>query len=610
MSGSRCGPTGRWTVDGVRSVPNLRVLGRIAAHDTIGIVQERLEAVAAGLSEASPESEGWQLGVEEFDRFRAQDDVERALWVLTAVAAVMLAIATINAANLLLVRATARQGELAVRLALGASRARLVRQTVSEALVLVGAGGLVAVFLARAVLATLVGLLPRQVTFFLTNEIVIETRVLAFALLATAAVGAAMSIVPALRATGHARDAVCRAGTTGRATISLRQVLVVGQVAMTLALLAVAGLMISSFLRLMAVDPGYDPVGLLQVGIDLPAERYQDDRARRGFFDTLTDRIAAQSAVSHVALADGVPPHSGFMFNVSLQAEGEALRTFPDELLPVAWVDAAFFATLGTPIVAGRSFTAEDAEQPGNVIIDRAMARFLWGVENPIGRRFRFDANDGPWLTVVGLVGDLKLLGQDDRNHTMELFYPLQRDEAYEYMTLLIRSTAEPAALVAAIRRAVRALDADLPIALIETGTRALAGANDKPRFFLLLMSLFAALSLILAVIGIYATVAFGVRQRRRELGIRGALGARGPQLQALILRQGLRLVATGVALGLVGALALGAAARSLLFNTEPTDPLTLASVAVVMLLSAVVACWIPARRATRVDPVEALRAD
>lgn len=595
---------------GVQPLRSFQLVGRLAPGDTIARARERIAAIATAMPRTSAESEDWQAGVVSFGQFRAASDVERALWVLTAVAAVMLAIATVNAANLILARAMARRGELATRMALGASRARLVRQTLAEALVLVGAGGVLALLLARAALGTLVGLLPSAVTFRLASEIAIDTRVLAFALATTTVAGIGMSVVPALRITSAARAALGRNDTIGRSAVWKRHVLLVSQVAMTMTLLAMAGLVTSSFLRLTAVDPGYNPAGLIQMSLSLPSVGYPDTATRRAFFDSLVDRIAALPTVTSVTLADGLPPDSGFANGVELEAEGVTSRAFPDTLLPFATVDTEFFATFETDIVAGRSFTEEDADQPDNVIIDRTLASFLWSAENPIGRRFRVHSGRGPWLTVVGLVGDLKLLGQDDRSGTMDIFYPLQRGRAGSYMALVIRSTGEPLALIPELRGLVRALDADLPIYELTTATGALAEANDKPRFFLLLMSLFAGMSLMLALVGIYSTLAFSVRQRRRELGIRGALGARAPQLQALVLRQGLRLVAAGITIGLLGALALGAVARSLLFNTEPTDPLTLTTVAVVMLLSAAVACWIPARRATRVDPVEVLRAD
>jgi putative ABC transport system permease protein len=612
------GPAQAWvpmlpdgSIDGVEPLRFASLLGRLPDGVEAASVQERLDALAAGFASGDPQPDGWAVRTRVFDNWRANADVERALWVLTGAVAVMLLIATVNAVNLLLVRATARRHETALRIAIGASRGRLVRQLLTENLVLIAAGGLLAFVLARAVLGSIVGLLPSEVTFFLTSSVVVNGRVLLFALVVTALAGLLLSVVPALRAGTQAHAADIGRASASRSTAWLRNGLVIAEVAMTVAMLIGAGLLVNSFLRLTSVDPGYDPAPLVQISLSLPDAGYPDTAARRAFFDTLGERFAAIPGVAAASLADGVPPGAGFTFGVTPQAEGQEPKELPALFIPQASVDDSFFAALGAPVVAGRSFTAEDTRESGHVIIDREMARFFWGDQSPIGRRFRIDADDEyPWLTVVGMVEDIKLMGQDDRRGSMDLFYPLPRDAARSFMSIVVRTAVDPSTLVPAMRDAVRQLDPDLPIYRLQTGEQALAEVNDEPRFFLLMMSIFAAIALGLALIGTYGVLAFTVRQRRRELGVRVALGARGGQIEAMVLKQGVGLAAAGVLLGLLAAWSLSGVARSLLFGIEPTDPLTFAAVAAIMLACAAAACWVPARRATRVDAVEVLRAE
>lgn len=612
------GPASAWvplrsdgTYDGANPLTVLSLLMRPADGLDADAVQERLDALASGLAAGDPRPDGWQVRARPFDNFRANTDVERALWVLTGAVAVMLLIAVVNATNLFLVRASARRHEIALRVALGASRTRIVRQQLTENLVLVAAGGLLAVALSRLVLDSIVGLLPSEVTFFLAGEIAVNGRVLGFALAATGIAGLLAGLIPAIYGSTTARAAHSSRDSGSRSGNWLRNGLVVAEIAMTVALLVGAGLMINSFLRLTAVDPGYNPATMAQLSISLPPEAYPDSVAQRRFFDDLRDRIAGLPGVTTASLADGVPPDSGFSFGITPQAEGQDPKELPGLMLPFASVDAGFFRALETPIVAGRGFNSEDTEESGHVIVDREMARFFWGQESPIGRRFRLDADDDSrWLTVVGMVDDVKLMGQDDRRGGMDLFYPLPGDEARSFMSIVIRAVHSPEGTLPMIRGAVREIDPDLPIYELTTGVQALAAVNDKPRFFLMMMTIFAAIALGLALIGTYGTLAFTVRQRHRELGVRIALGAGSRAVQGMVLKQGLGLAALGVTLGVTIALGLGGLARSLLFQVEPTDPVTFATVAIVMLSCAAVACWIPARRATRVDPVQVLRAD
>jgi predicted permease len=591
-----------------RPLGALSIVARLPEGIEIAAAQERFAAVSSGLEADDPQERGWQVRLAPLDDFRANRDVQRALWILTGAVGVMLLIATINATNLLLLRAASRRPETSVRMALGASRARLVRQHATESLVLVGAGVLLAVLLARLILGSLVDLLPSEVTAFLTSNIAINGRVLAFALAVASITGVMLSLLPALRATATPSSTGGRASTSPRGT-RLRNFLVVAEVAMTVTLLVGAGLFINSFLRLTAVDTGYEPERMIQLSVSLPAETYPDRGARVAFFRRLKEALGALPGVTAIALADGVPPGGAITFGVTPRPEGQEPKDLPELFIPRVWVEPEFFEVIGTPIVAGRGFTGEDTPESGNVVVDRDMSHFLWGDESPIGRRFKIE-DDDPWLTVIGMVDEAKIMGKDDRQGSIDLFELLPPESMRSYMSVVMRAGVEPAALLPQIRRTVHDLDPVLPISRLATGDERLAEELDKPRFYLLMMSNFAAIALALAVIGTYGVLAFAVRQRRRELGVRLALGASGGRLVGMVLRQGMVLAGIGVVLGLAGALAVGRVAASLLFELEPTDPLTFVAVAAVMLACAALACWLPARRATRVDPVEVLRAE
>ncbi|MGD8329281.1 MAG: ABC transporter permease [Acidobacteriota bacterium] len=578
-------------------------------------VQARLDASLPALEEQGVAFEGSSSAlIRPLDSFRANPDVRRALWVLTGAVGIMLLIAAVNAANLLLLRATTRAPEDAVRLALGASRGRLVRQHLTENLLLVAAGGVVALALARGVLGAIVRLLPREITSFLTGPVTLDARVLVFTLAVTAIAGVFLSLVPALRATRSAQPQLAGARTSAApGTSLLRNALVVAEVTLTVILLVGAGLMINSFLRLTSVDPGYEPEDLLQLSLSLPPTTYPDGPSQVRFSRELADRVRTIPGVARVALSNGSPPGAGALyFGMTPQAEGHDPKPYPGDFMNIIRVDEAFFRTMGSVLVSGRDFTTTDGSESGNIIVDRDTARFFWGDEDPVGRRLKLDSDepDDPWVTVIGVVNDFKLWGLDDRQGSLDLFYPLSDQSGRSYVVLTARTDVRPEDLFAQVRAAVRDLDPELPIYDLTTGARSLAASVDKPRFFLRMMVIFAALALGLAVIGTYGVLAFTVRRRHRELGVRIALGAHAGKLQAMVLRQGLRLAAVGVVLGTAAALALGRLAQALLFEVEPTDPLTFALVAVVMLFCAALACWVPARRATHVDPVEVLRAE
>ncbi len=588
----------------------IRIVAAIPDGQSIDQLELRLAAIGDGLQGVDPDPAGWSLRAAPLDSFRANADVTRALWMMTAAVSVLLGVAMLNAINLLLARASRRAADIVVRAALGASRARLIRQELTETLVLVGLGGAAAVVLAFGLVQAIAGLLPSEITSFLVGNVAVDQRALAFALGVTTIVGVVLGVLPGWRATGGGlAGRSTRWSSAERSSTRLRGSLVVAQIAMSVTLLVVAGLLIRSFVRLTAVDPGYDARNLLQVSIELPGHSYGDPVARGHFFRALRDELHSLPGVVSASLANGVPPEPAISFGLRPQADGREPRPLPQDYLPSATVDEEFFPTLGVPIVVGRNFTDADGLDGDKVIVDRALARFLFNGTSAVGRRFRLDS-DRPWLTVVGMIEDLKLIGQDDRRGSMDLFYPSAAHRGWGYMSVIMRTAGPPTDVAPEVRRVIRGLDPAVPVDVLVTGTQALVDSVDKPRFFLRMMSSFALIALVLAAIGTYGVLEFAVRERRREIGVRIALGANAGDVRRMVLGDGLRLAVTGLTLGIGGALVAGRAAASLLFEVAPADLATLAGVGLLMLATATLACALPAARAMRLDPVEVLRSE
>jgi putative ABC transport system permease protein len=590
------------------------VIGRLPAELPLEDAGDRAKRMAEGLGVIDPRFAEWTIRVGRHDDWRANPEVRQALWTLAAAVVLMWLIALGNGVNLLSVRSAARRREIALRMSLGASRLRLLRQLLTESVALALIGGVVAVLLAQASLGAVMQLMPQSVIRLSANQIAIGDRVLWFAFALSALTGLAVGALPAL-------GLVRRRGSTSVSAMDLyqaaqarrtgvRRALIVAEVAVSMTLLVGAGLVINSFNRLVHVDPGFDPENLVYLSLELPDYVYDTPESRRDFFRSVEERVAAVPGVQAAFLANGLPPSTGFTFGVELAAEGEEVAEEGQPFwVPRADVQPEYFDLMGIPLVAGRTFNATDDGASRSVIIDVDMARFLWADRSPLGKRFRMSA-DGDWYTVVGVVGDVKLLGQDDRRGAFEMYQPLTPEEIDSYMSLAIRTDLDPREVMPAIREAVWELDPDQPIWRLETAKQALAESVDEPRFLVTLMTIAAGIALALVAVGLYGVLSFAVSQRTRELGVRIALGAGIGTLQRMVLWDGLLLAGIGVVLGLGGAVALGRIIRSLLFNVEPTDPVTLVVVAGVMLATALVACYLPARRATKVDPIVVLKAE
>ena len=586
---------------------NLALIGRLKP----GVASSQAETELRALQQSLPLGTiGYTLNVVPLHQ-QMVGKIRKLLLVLLATVAFVLLIACANIANLLLVRATSRQKETAIRAALGAGRLRLIRQLLTESLLLALAGGGVGLLLAVWGNSLLVSLIPEDVPRI--HEISVDGRILAFTLLVSCLTGIIFGLAPALQASKLDLNESLKEGrrrtTAGQAQNRLRSLLVVSEVALALIVLISAALLIKSFVRLLDVKPGFNPANVLTLDIqlpDLPPSRYASDDEQTAFFQQLMDRIKALPGVEGAGAVVTLPLTGAFEGTDVILAGQESL---PDAERPEAdynTVTPDFFSTMQIPLAQGRQFTAQDRKgAPGVVIINDIMAQRLWPNEDPLGKRFTVGFEKDP-REVVGVVGSIKQTTLDAEVRPAMYLPHLQRASAG--MTVLVRTTGEPLALAAAVREQVRALDKDIPVTHIQTMEQVFRTSVAQQRFSMLVVGLFAGLALVLATVGIYGVMAYSVAQRAHEIGVRMALGARTGQVLKLILRDGMTLALLGVAVGLAGAFALTRLIATLLFGVTPTDAATLILVSLALLGVALVACYIPARRATKVDPLVALR--
>lgn len=592
-------------------VGGLAVVARLRDGITLEGAQARMDATSEALARESPDERGWKVSLEPIGKWRGNPEVVRGVWFMAAGVLVMLLVALTNCINLLLFRAVDRARELALRLALGGSRLRLVMQLLAEGVVVGLASGLAAVVIAQALVAGIGQLVPDEFVFSSVYAFRIEHRVLLFTFVLAVACGIVLGLVPGVRVVRSSTvgfDLLKDRGATGRDG-ALNLLLAGAEIALAVALLVGGGLLANSLLRLTRVDPGFDTDHVAILSLGLPESRYDTPEARAAFFDRVRDGIAALPNVRAVSVSDGVPPWTGFRFGGALQAEGaEPIPPTGDiQLLPVIGATPNFIRTLGARLVRGRDLLPADVGG-ANVLIDDALARRLWQGD-PIGMRFRTD-DDAPWQTVVGVFAHMASHGLDDRTTPYTIVRPRNPARAGAYMSLAIRTAGDPHAVMGDARRVVKRLDPELAIWRFSAATEALAGTIDKPRFLAAVMVAMSVVALVLAAVGIYGVLACAVTRRRREIGIRIALGAAPAAVRRSVIARGLAVAVAGIIVGLAAGQALTRLVRSLLFGVQPADPATLAIVAIVVAAVAALASFIPARRATRLDPVEVLRAE
>ncbi|MBZ5611161.1 MAG: ABC transporter permease [Acidobacteriia bacterium] len=579
-----------------RLKPNVRIRQAAARLDSI---RERLER------EHPATSKGFSFTIGGLQQDLA-GNLRPALLVLLGAVTLVLLIACVNVANLLLARATARRHEMAVRIALGASRWRIVRESLAESLQLSMAGGAAGLLLAFAGLNSLLRLLPADLLD--PASVHVDLTALGFLFAVSLATGLVFGIAPALQAAQQ--DPVDGLRETGRSVTrgagAGRNALVVAEFSLALLLLMGAGLFIRSFARLLNVDPGFRAQNVLTLRLTLSPQSYPDDQKLHAFFDRLEARLATLPGVTSVAAANALPLASTRGNAIRFAIPGSPL--IRRDLLPAAQnglVTPGYFRTLGIPLLAGRTYTADDLGKP-YIIVNQTMARTFWPGANPVGQRFisgPWGANP-TWSTVIGVVGDVKQFGLDSER-TNDVYF-LWYGGSY----LVIRTSGDPLALAPAIRGEIRALDPSAPVSAFHSMQQVLDQSSASRRFTTVLLSIFAAVALALAVIGIYGVMSWSVSQRRQEIGVRMALGADTRAILGLILMRGLKLSAIGLAIGLAATLALSRMLGSLLFEISPHDPWILAGVSLWMLCVTAAACYLPARRATQVDPLTTLRAE
>jgi putative ABC transport system permease protein len=545
-------------------------------------------------------------------------NVRSSVLVLSGAVAFVLLIACANVANLLLARAASRESELAVRTALGAGRGRLIRQLLTECVILAAIGGGVGILIASWSVSLLTSLKPAGIPRL--DAVGVDGTVVLFTFLIAVLTGLVFGVFPAVHATrglaGALKDGG-RGALTTRGGARTRSALVIAELALALLLLVGAGLLMRSFLRLQAVDPGFRPDHALTFNLTLPELRYAEDEPRVAFFDQLLPKLAALPGVRGVGAVMGVPL-VGIHFSLSFKVEGRPpVRPADAPSMQVRVASPGYFSTIGIPVTRGRGFTDDD--RPGSppvVLITESAARQFFPNEDPIdktitlgwGKTDRHGVRHAAGGRVVGIVGDVKDAGLAEPDPP-QLYMPL-RQWPIGWMSIVMKTAVPPETLTGAARAAVYAIDPDLAVSNESTLDHIVARSISQPRFYLLMLGTFAVLALTLAAVGIFGVLSYAVSQRTREIGIRMALGAQGRTVVGLVVRQAMLLVAAGLACGTIAALLLSQTMTRMLFGIDPTDPVTFVAVAGILGGVAMLASYLPARRATRVDPIVALRAE
>jgi putative ABC transport system permease protein len=604
----------------VRMLPG--AIGRLKPGLTVQQAQVQLDGFVGQLTSEFPNEypadAGWTVRLAPA-REKLVGEVRSTLLLLLGAVGVVLLIACVNLANLMLTRSMGRQREMAIRLALGAGRRRLIVQLLTESLVLSLLGGAVALLVASWVTGLLLQLVPATIPRL--HEVGFNGSVLLFTFGVSLGTGILFGLVPAVQASRPDVLAGLKEGSAGAGFGSrsnrLRGSLVITEFALSLVLMIGAGLLLRSFWQVLEVNPGFNPRNVLVTRIWLPVpnnpemDPYRPPAKRAQFVKEVLRRASALPGVQYAAAGagNGVPligPHN----NAGLVIEDRADETVLPQV-QVSTVSSDYFSVLGTQLLEGRFFSeADDIESSRVALVDQAAVKQFWPEENPIGKHVKFGRRDsrGPWLTVAGVVGNIKTDGFDvpDQPH---IYLPILQNPGYA-MAVYVKTDGNPKSLTQALRQQVQAVDPDLPMFGERTMEDLVAASLAERRFAMQLVTVFGVVALLLAGIGIYGVMAYTVNQRTREIGIRLALGANARDIMGWVLKQGMALTLAGVTVGLVSAFALTRLLRGLLFGVAPTDAITYAALALLLGAVALVACYIPARRATKVDPMIALRCE
>ncbi|MFP5260563.1 MAG: ABC transporter permease [Blastocatellia bacterium] len=589
---------------------SLRVFARLKPGVTRERAQAEMSAINQRIEQQYPDSKkGLRLSVDPLHEV-VVGNVRPALFILLGAVGFVLLIACANVANLLMARAASRQKEVAIRTALGATRARVIRQLLTESVILSLAGGLFGLLLAKWGVRALVAISPDNLPR--VESIGLDVPVLCFTLATSVLTGLVFGLAPALHASRLGLNESLKEGgrgsTEGMRRSRVRRLLVVAEVALALVLLIGGGLMIRSFARIQSIDPGFNPRNVLTFVVSLAGSQHSTARQRLAFFDQLLERIKALPSVQSAGAINHLPL-AGDVWQIGYTVEGQPAPP-PEERRGAVYRIArpGYFQTMGATILSGRDFTDRDTkEAPGVVIVNESFARRHWPGGNALGKRITITDGDPNQREVVGVVKDLR---QSDwtADPIEEMYLPHLQSAEPRYMTLVVRSASDPAGLVAAVQNEVWAIDKDLPVSQVMSMEQAISGSVGQQRFNMTLLGIFAGLAVTLAAIGIYGVMSYSVTQRRHEIGIRMALGASQGDVLRMVIKQGMTLAAVGAIVGLAGAFFLTRLMSSLLYGVSPTDPLTFFAIPLILAGVALGACFVPARRATRVDPMVALR--
>jgi putative ABC transport system permease protein len=594
----------------------LTTVARLRDGVSLDEARAAMETLGQQLEEERPKfNAGWNISVFPLHndlvglsvRRNLVESLPLLLMILMGAVSFVLLIACANVANLLLARAAGREREMAVRAALGAGRGRLLRQLFTESLLLASLGGVGGVVLGYLGLEGLLSIAPAEIPTFV--DITLDGRVLGFTVLISLLTGILFGLVPALGSSSPDLLGTLRGGgrTGGGLRPWIRNLLVVSEVALALILLAGAGLVLRSFVGLITINPGFDARNVLTFQIAPSRQNYPTQEQRTQFYQVLQERLVNLPGVESVG-AISLPPIASSGFGTSFVVLDRPEPAASEQPVATVWaVEGRLHEALGIRLLRGRGFTrADSAEAPNVVIVNEGLVREFWPDENPLGKRIRM--RWGGWIEVeiVGVVNDARLRGLDTAPRAT-LYWP-EAQLPFPHMTFMVRSEGNASALGPVVREQIKALDPALPVSSLQTMESVISHSLRQPRFSALLLGLFAATAVLLAALGVYGVISYTVSRRTHEIGVRMALGAGTGDILRAVMRQGVTLAVIGVGIGLTGAFALTRRMEALLFETSPTDPVTFAGVSVLLIFVTALGCYLPARRATQVDPMVALR--